>query len=952
MKKISYVFFALLSLNSFAGNGNYLKMTSNNPSSSGTPVKSPKFTSEYEASKVIFRVNEKYRNVCGESGINEEKLKNAASVLGGKFEKIFPGKTYDENMKTRSGLKPVDLSLLYSIQYSNDVSVERAKEILLKTGCLDFAEPAYIMRPMYTPNDTSNFNQATYQYSLDNIKAYQAYDFSKGDTSIVIGITDSGVNTFHDDLKGNIAYNYADPINGIDDDHDGYLDNFKGWDLASNSNNPDDTLNHGTGVAGIAAASTDNITGMIGVGFKCRFLPVKIAKGGSFTKSYEGIVYSADHGCKVINCSWGGTGGGFYGQMIVDYASINMDAVVVASAGNSNSEVPFYPATYEHVISVASVSWSDTKTFGSGGSSFGYYVDISAPGLNLYTCRSNGIYTFFNGTSAAAPVISGCAGILRAQFPNYNALQIAEQLRITADFIDTISGNAAYKEKLGNGRANLFNAVSATAESVRMSQFLYADNNDQILTQGDTINISALFTNYLKPASALSVSLSSSSSHVILIDSIINIGAMNTMGTFNNNSNPFRIKLSSGLSMNEKILLRFSFLDGSYTDHQYFEITVNADYVNLTVNEISTTINSKGCFGYSAFPQLEGLGFDYKGNNLLYAGGLMIGNASNAVSDNVYGSNLSVADNDFVSVSAAKRLIPAVTSDFDVSGEFNDSGSPNKLNVSVKHNAYAWSSAGNRKFVILKYNIRNTGVNTLSNLYAGIFADWDIMNYAMNRCSLDVTNNLAYAFSTEPGGLFAGIRLLSSGNLKGYMDDNDGSSGGIMIYDGFSSSEKFTMLSGNRPAAGVSGQGTDICMNLSSGPFFLTSGDSVTVAFALLAGDSAKEMQSVAQAAQLIYDMDIVTASHEIKLDHSLKLFPNPVNERLYIFSEDNTFSGKIIVDIADLLGRRVFSSDEILPKDSRMFSVPTSTLSPGIYLLKMKMGGRLITEKFVVERY
>lgn len=905
------------------------------------------FQAEYVPSKVIINVHPKFRSACSDAGIQESNLMNAASKLGGNFVKLFPGRKYDESMKTASGLKPVDISLLYSITFSKDIKVEDAIRFLMKTGSVSFAEPEFIMHAMYVPNDTLN---TSYQYYLNNIKAYEAYDITKGDTSIVIGITDSGVNTDHPDLIGNIAYNYNDPINGVDDDNDGYIDNYKGWDLGTNNLNPADTMKHGTGVAGLAAASADNVTGITGVGFKTRFLPIKISSGNYFTKSYDGIVYAAEHGCKIINCSWGGTGGGNFGQLIVDYAVINYDAVVVASAGNNNTEVPFYPATYDKVLSVAGLTSSDIKTSGNGSSSYGYYVDISSPASSLYTTRFDGTYIGFNGTSAAAPVISGCAGIVRAQFPQYNALQVAEQLRVTADKIDTLVGNASFIEKLGKGRANLYRAVTENAISVRMSNLIFSDMNDQVFISGDTVSINATFTNYLNNTSNLSVKISSSSPYIKVIDTIVNIGAMNTLSTYMNSSNPFRVEVLPGMAVNQKVVFRFEFEDGTYNDYQYFETLINANYINIAINEISTSVNSTGGLGYSGVPPSPGLGFDYNGVNMLYFGGLMIGNSSSAVSDNVYGSNPSIADNDFVSVSTAKSVYPSVVSDFDVEGVFNDQGSPNKLDITVKHNAYAWSAVGERKYVILNYNIKNTGMSDLNDVFAGIYADWDIMNYSLNKCSVDVFNKLAYAYSSEQGSVYSGIKVLSSNNMIGYMINNDGSGGSINVYDGFTSAEKYKTLSENRYAAGESGNGKDISLTVSTGPYNITVGDSAIVTFALLAGNSVQDIENAALAAQIKYNNDIVTSLHAKSDDGIYQFYPNPASDKLNINSS-TSFSNNVNIEIFDISGRKLLQLNDIGAKGISSISVPINHLSEGLYLLRLESGGKNLVEKFVVRR-
>src|ERR1700741_2763296 len=158
--------------------------------------------------------------------------------------------------------------------------------ILMNTGLFVCVEPHYVPRPLYTPNDP---DATTKQYYLAQIKAYQAWSVTKGDTNIVVGITDTGFDLDHPDMLNAIKYNYMDPVNGIDDDGDGYIDNYTGFDLADNDNNPTVNTNvpngaqpyHGAAVSGIAAARADNSIGVAGIGFNCLYLPIKIAEQGT-----------------------------------------------------------------------------------------------------------------------------------------------------------------------------------------------------------------------------------------------------------------------------------------------------------------------------------------------------------------------------------------------------------------------------------------------------------------------------------------------------------------------------------------------------------------------------------------------------------------------------------------------------------------------------------------------
>ena len=259
------------------------------------------------------------------------------------FKQVFPSKNKSKEI--------VDLSLIYTLNYHGKFSNEQIVDKLRQTKLFEYVELLSLPKLAYTPNDTDVFDQ----YYLNLIDAFNAWDLSNGDTNVVIGITDTGWDPSHPDLLGNVKFNYSDPINGIDDDGDGYEDNFMGWDLGMNDNDATyESTSHGVNVVGVASAETDNVTGIAGVGFKTKFLPIKISNSaGLLTHAYEGIVYAADRGCKVINCSWGSYEFSQYHQDVVDYA-LSKGCIIVAAAGNNNSENVFYPAGYKGVVECCS----------------------------------------------------------------------------------------------------------------------------------------------------------------------------------------------------------------------------------------------------------------------------------------------------------------------------------------------------------------------------------------------------------------------------------------------------------------------------------------------------------------------------------------------------------------------------------------------------------------------
>lgn len=935
----------ILSTSIFAGKSN---------SSTGSYRLPAGVTSEdYQHGVIIFKVKDQYRSLCTNSGVNILPLNSVLNNVGcTSVKKIFAGKEKPREEKNAMGQKLVDLSLIYTAKIDANLPIEKVVNSLMSTGMLEYAEPSFIYKTNFNPNDPQTSSQ---QWFINKIQAYSAWDIQQGDTSVVIGIVDTGTDWDHPDLQSNIKYNYADPINGLDDDNDGYIDNFRGWDVSMNDNNPMvDMSDHGSHVSGCADAVTNNGIGVSSPAFKCKFLPVKCANATSVStidNGYEGIVYAADHGCQIINCSWGGSFGGSYGQDAITYASVNKGALVVCAAGNTYSDVAQFPAAYNYAFSVAATNSADEK---SSFSTYNYSVDIAAPGSNIYSTVYNNSYTSYDGTSMASPITAGCAALVKSQFPAYNNMQIAEQLRMTADNIYGISANNGYMDKLGTGRVNLFRAVSENPKGVRMDNIQMSDNNDLAFVAGDTLRISGDVLNLLAPLTNLTVTLSSPSPYVTILNNSINPGAMATLDMVNTSATPFTVKINNNAPVNSNITFKMAFTDGSLIVNQIFSVIVNVDYINVNINEIGTTITSKGRLYYYGINQTSGLGFDFNGSNLVYDGGLMIGNNNN-VSDNCRdGSNF---DDDFVKQIAVSRIIPSVNSEYDLKTTFNDNNASSKLNVLVKHKTYAWSTPGNTRFVIVEYNIKNNGANALSSLYAGICSDWDIQTYANNKADEDAALKMGYAWCTDAGGLYAGTKLLTSTPYLCYSIDNvTGGGGGVDATSNFTSAEKYTCLSNSRPQAGNTlPAGNDVMQVVSSGPFNLASGDSVIVAFALLAGDSLADLQQSAVNAQIKYDGIITSASNLSSMadkNNSLEVYPNPAQDAIHIsYLCSKITDSQVNISITDLAGRTVLKSKiENLHHGNNKLTLSATGLRKGVYFVHADDGEKLLVKKIMIK--
>ncbi|MEM9887923.1 MAG: S8 family serine peptidase [Bacteroidota bacterium] len=340
----------------------------------------------------------------------------------------------------------------------NEVSIDAIIESLSSLEEVEYAEPVPIYELTYTPNDLGG-NSTGAQWYLHRINAKQAWDVTRGD-NIVVAVVDNAFQLNHPDLAGNFV---------------------AGRDVADNDNNPNipnTSFTHGTHVAGLVGASTDNGLGIASIGYNIDVMPIKATRSSYppnfITNGYEGITWAAQNGADVINCSWGGGGYSTTGQNVINTAH-NLGAVIVASAGNGSSSSPSYPAAYNHIISVASTYTSDQK---SNFSNYGTWVDIAAPGQNIRSTLPLNTYGNMSGTSMAAPIVAGLCGLILSADPSMSSLSVEQCLENTADNID--AANPSYIGQLGAGRINAYQAVLCASASC--PNFVLTSPSDDIYT--------------------------------------------------------------------------------------------------------------------------------------------------------------------------------------------------------------------------------------------------------------------------------------------------------------------------------------------------------------------------------------------------------------------------------------------------------------------------------------
>lgn len=310
-----------------------------------------------------------------------------------------------------------------------------------------YAEANAPMRSAATPNDP---DYGAMQWALQAISAPAAWDIVTGTYPITIAIVDTGIDLTHPDLRDKLV---------------------PGTSFVSGAYSAQDDNGHGTHVAGIAAASTNNGLGMAGVSWGARLMPVKVLDkdgAGTYAELINGVYYAAAHGAQVINLSLTGESYSQAVQDAIDYA-YNAGCLLVAAAGNcalggtgcTAVNPVMYPAANAHVLSVAATNELDQR---AAFSTYNAFVDVAAPGVGIYsTQRQWGAptYSWMSGTSQAAPHVAGLAALIwagRPGLPNYEVERIIQATAVDVNAA-TAPGRDVY---LGWGRINAYRAVDRT----------------------------------------------------------------------------------------------------------------------------------------------------------------------------------------------------------------------------------------------------------------------------------------------------------------------------------------------------------------------------------------------------------------------------------------------------------------------------------------------------------
>jgi len=867
--------------------------------------------------------------------------------------------------------KDNSLGSIIEIKYSSKEDPMKVAETIRQSGEVLWAEPHYVYTTDFIPDDEL-YND---QWNLAAISAANAWDITKGDKKVIIAVVDTGVDWDHPDLKAHIWNNPKEiPDNGIDDDKNGYVDDVNGWDFGGLEGNPDnnpmeDRPDHGTHVAGIAGAVSDNGIGVASIGYSVTIMPVKTTIDGYRSPSggpyivygFEGIIYAANNGASIINCSWGGDEYSESGREAIEYAT-SKGALVIAAAGNNSSRQKYYPACYNDVFPVASTDKGDTK---SDFSNYGELIGVSAPGKSIKSTWQDNTYEVFSGTSMAAPLVAGLAGLVKSLHPDFSPLQIAQQIRVNADNIDNL--NPGYEYMLGSGRINAYNtlkninSVSVRSYDINALDEYRGGNGNGIFEPGEIITIGCKYYNILNAFNAMVIQIESADTNIEILNNSFNIGAISGSEYFDNYSAPFRIKIKDHVPQNYKLSFLLKYNTDGFSDFQWGDLLINQTYQTLSTGKIEMTVASEGNIGFNDFwENTQGIGFKYNGGaNLLYEGALMIGNSALNLSNSARG--LSNKDSSFKMIKPFWINKDNQIADEEGTAIFNDDGEgENKLGITTILKSYSWLTEPYNSFIILNYQLVNNNDKQLENLFAGLFLDWNMLSSDAtgDMANYDEKDLLGYAY--KMGGTiktYAGCSFLSGDKCNYYAISNSGGDGGIGVYaggGGFTRDEKWLAMSNGIKKR--TAENADVSFVISGGPYIIKSYDTLNVAFAIAAGDGLDGLKKAISKARekykiisgIISSVDDGEALHQLSFELGQN-YPNPFNPYTTIKVQ---VPYEVITEIKlyDILGREVETIySGLLSAGVHNIKLDAGELASGTYIYRIKSGDFVSSKKLMI---
>lgn len=848
------------------------------------------------------------------------------------------------------------LKNIYEFHYGSGADAMDLAAQVSKIPGVEYAEPLFIYETHETTNDPIN-NSTINFHNFD-----KAWDISKSSSDVIIAIVDSGVDYNHEDLKDKIWLNEEDILgNGIDDDNNGFIDDYYGWDFWDftsltgeriGDNNPIGFhSSHGTHVAGIATANPDNGLGLAGTGYNARYMAVKVGgvaddpstennESRSIGFGYHGILYAVLNGADIINNSWGGGGFSNFGQDAINVAA-EAGVIVIASAGNDAISTPQYPASYDHILSVGALGTSGDVI--ADYSNYGTTVDVFATGTLQSSVVGVSEYSTFQGTSMSAPVVAGLAALLKSHYPDWTAERITSQIRATS--VSIVNSNSqSFEYLLGKGKIDAERALAEPLPGVRIdnASFLNSEGGELEINEEGIIRL--FITNDGSDINSLSFSIESLSDEANVLQNSFTINSL-----ANNETTTIDVPVILApeiiQSLRAEFFIEYSDASLNYSDFK----TISFDQLKFDVfniNDLAMSFSPTGNIGfYDASNAEGGIGFvpnsktaNFGDDNLLYEAGLLF--SANDLLANTIRSRDGLSDRNFSPISLYSVTSPGVISDADGSTVFAPIRQTLLGDAEITLNTYAFDDDDLSNVIFLNYLVSNTSPNlSLSEVYLGIFNDWDIGDSANNSVNYDSPNDIIYV--SEDGDSdhpFAALATIA--NTSSVLAIENGFSGTdtefqFNIYDGFSFGEKQNSLRAG--TNNTTASSTDVSTVTATGPYYIEPGSTISVGFIYAFGETEQELFDQVNVARNLNLFEISDTNSDVdnfypSATQIFQNYPNPFNPTTNIQFTLNKLTD-VNLSIYNVLGQKVRTIvDEQLQGGIYSYNLTMNNLSSGVY--------------------
>ncbi|MBN1446500.1 MAG: S8 family serine peptidase, partial [Bacteroidetes bacterium] len=632
----------------------------------------------------------------------------------------------------------------------------------------------------------------------------------------------------------------------------------------------------------------------------------------------------------------------------------------VAAAGNSGQEGVHTPGSYPNVLCVANTTSEDKA---AASTTYGPWVDVSAPGSDILSCviSSQTAYQKFTGTSMASPLVAGLAALVRSHKPELSVQQVMEQIRVTSDPIDELQ-QVRYHGKIGRGRINAYRALTEKSPAVRLLHWSLSDtlygNGDGFPDKGEKLTVTMTWENLLEPTKNAVITLSSPSIRVTSIEpSTFQAGAIPTNGTVSNAADPFVIELEDWPVPNDVVDLLFTIEDGEYYDQGGVFFIQQPSYRDHDINDIRLTLTNDGNIGFDDLSSVTGSGLRYLDyENILTEGALIVGamvNMTPLVVD-VARSVYQEQSEDFLGEQLYRISTPGLIAEQEGYGIFWDANAPlaDRLQTEITLKSFAFTRPDARNMIFLRYTIHNYSSNLQEQLGAGLFFDWDIGPNAQTNIALYEDRwNMALCYDSigRPRTPVAiGTVHLTPEHGTNYWGINNWDRDDpqrIGLYPSFSKEEKWRVLRSGimQPTSKI----TDVSQFIGAGPVDMQPGDSIVIAFALIAAPSPDEVRASVPTSLALWDTinrlydptDVLTPpvpAARLTL-HGVSPHPVSVSGGGMTMDVECARPGRVRAELFDILGQKIAVLwDRPLEQGRHAIPVMLPRLAPGTVFLQV----------------